>query len=124
MRWLDGFVLFMADRPHVGLDPHPAFAPNHPVASTAQGWASAYLMFDTRAEAENEAARDHEVRMDYVEHPDDCVGAPHFPLAVRIFENGNMEVFADAARTDRLACYTKADLFGAIGMEAPTPKAA
>lgn len=114
---LDGWLLFMAEAPFIGLDPMPAFSPNSDAPlpkDCAKDWFSVYSALPTLAAAMEEAR-------DFWEPEDDEEegGAPDFPLPVRVHDDGRLEIF-DTDRSSLIATYTPEDIFKAFGLTPPT----
>ncbi len=107
---LHGYMLFAANTPIIGLDPHPAYAPDEaPEAFGASVWARLYHVGPNRAELEREAQEDME---DDEEAADEV-----FPVTVS--DAGVLTVMDPDGRYV-LRQYAPADVYGAFGMSCPT----
>lgn len=113
---LDGWLLFMAEAPLIGIDPMPAFSPNTGAPMTkgdANEWFTIYNALPTLAEAMEEV-RDFWDPEDNEEES----AAPDFPLPVRVHDDGRLEIF-DTNRSSLIATYTPEDIFKAFGLTPP-----
>ena len=117
-----GYMLFAADTPLIGLDPHPGYAPEEaPEAYGASVWARLYQVKPDRDELEREALVDLEVMRDAVEEGDleDCSDEPDEVFPVTVSDAGVLTVM-DPEGEYVMAEYTPADVYGAFGMMPPT----
>lgn len=118
---LRGYMLFAADTPLIGLDPHPAYAPEEaPEAYGARVWARLYHVKPDRAELERDALEDLEAARDAVEAGDleDWSEAPDEVFPVSVSDAGVLTVM-DPEGSYVMAEYTPADVYGAFGMGCP-----
>jgi hypothetical protein len=116
-----GYMLFAADTPIVGLDPHPAYAPDPaPEAFGAAVWARLYHVSPDRSELEQEAQDDLQAARDAVEEGDleDCAEEPDEVFPVVVSDEGVLTVM-DPEGQYEMAQYTPEQVFGAFGMAAP-----
>lgn len=114
-------MLFAADTPLIGLDPHPAYAPEEaPEAYGASVWARLYHVKPDRAELEREAQEDLEAARDAVEAGDleDWSEEPDEVFPVSVSDAGVLTVM-DPEGEYVMAEYTPADVYGAFGMRCP-----
>jgi hypothetical protein len=119
---IKGYMLFAADTPLIGLDPHPAYAPEE--ASESYGasvWARLYHVKADRAELEREALEDLEAARDAVEEGglEDCSEEPDEVFPVIVSDAGVLTVM-DPEGAYVMAEYAPADVYGAFGMTPPT----
>lgn len=122
--YTEGYMLFAAEAPMIGLDPQPAYAPNSEVQSLEQyGWAQAYSVNENRAELEAEAKDDHEHRLQEVEAGNlEDADDMDVVLPVKVFADGSVEVFHEGESGELLMfrIYTAEDMYTkAFGMEVP-----
>lgn len=118
---VNGYMLFAADTPIVGLDPHPAYAPDAaPEAFGAVVWARLYHVNPDRTELEREALEDLQAARDAVEAGDleDWSEEPDEVFPVTVSETGVLTVM-DPDGQYVMAEYAPADVYGAFGMSCP-----
>lgn len=119
-----GFMAFAAQTPIIGLDPHPAYAPDDARAahaSTASDWAEVYSIYPTRAAAEAEALEDYAAREDAVAAGDleDCDEA-NIILPVCVDADGTVVVFDFSKAKSTVAVLTSEEIFEkGFGMTSP-----
>lgn len=116
-----GYMSFLTEAPIIGLDPHPAYAPDTaPEASGAHVWSRLYHLNTDRAELEREAREDLEARRDAYECGDmeDFDEETDIILPVTVSDDGLLTVM-DPDGGFVLREYTPADLYGAFGMSCP-----
>ena len=100
-----GWLVFSADVPLCGLDPHPAYAPealtDAPVSAT--GWAEAIGVLPTREAAETEILDDLETVAQAVGRGDvsDDGAEQDFALPVSVDAHGILSVFSDGVEIAR-----------------------
>lgn len=117
-----GYMLFAADTPIVGLDPHPAYGPEEAVeAFGAAVWARLYHVGPDRSELEREAQDDLRAARDAVEEGDleDWAEEPDEVFPVTVSDMGVLTVM-DPAGAQVLAEYTPEQIYGAFVMSCPT----
>lgn len=116
-----GYMLFAAEAPIVGLDPHPAYAPcGETIARNVDGWFGVYGVFADIDEARREAQSDHEARLEAFEDGDiEDVDDPDFVLPVDVDDAGTVKVW-DEGRTFLMAEWAPADIYRAFGMSLPS----
>jgi hypothetical protein len=120
-----GWMLFAADTPLIGLDPHPAYAPDPPERTGAEGWLEAYHVFETRDAAEAVAREDFAAALDAVEEGDlsDWADENDWVCKVRVDAQGRLEVFAGDGDATPFRVYMPHEVFGAFGMSwTPAPE--
>lgn len=118
---IKGFMLFAADTPIIGLDPHPAYAPDAvPEAFGAATWARLYHVNTDRGELEREAQEDLQAARDAVDEGDleDCSEEPDEVFPVSVSDGGVLTVM-DPDGNYVMAEYTPEQVYGAFGMTAP-----
>ena len=116
-----GYMLFAADTPLIGLDPHPAYAPDEaPDAFGADVWARLYHVSPDRAGLEREALEDLEAARQAVEEGDleDWSDEPDEVFPVTVSDAGVLTVM-DPDGQYVMAEYSPADVYGAFGMSCP-----
>ena len=115
-----GYMLFRAEAPMVGLAHHSACAPSGKISSySAAGWAEAYDVHATRALALAEAAEDHAARKAAVAAGDlEDTDPPDLALKVRVDHEGNLTLLD--GENDETVTYTREQVYGAFGMDAPS----
>jgi len=116
-----GYMLFAADTPLIGLDPHPAYAPDPaPAVFGADVWARLYHVKPDRAALEREALEDLEAARDAVEEGDleDWSEEPDEVFPVTVSDLGILTVMDPEGRY-LMAEYAPADVYGAFGMVCP-----
>lgn len=111
-------MLFAADTPLIGLDPHPAYAPNPPERTGAAGWLDAYNVFETRDAAEASARDDLAAARDAVGDGDlsDWADDADWACKVRVDAQGRLEVYADDGDANPFRVYLPHEVFEAFGM--------
>lgn len=115
-----GFMLFKAE--FEGNEPHPDNAPHEDLeAFTAEGFAEAYSVYDTREEAEAAATDDHETVLDAVARGDMFdADEMAYILPVSINEQGEVTVFEEDGE-QVIRVYTVNEMYeGFFGMVVPT----
>jgi len=117
-----GYMAFCADAPLVGLDPHPAWAPQEEITSfDAEGYAAALSVYDTLEEAKTESDDDHAARVDAVEAGDlQDADEPDDIFEVAVHDDGRVEVFHETPRYV-INTFTIQEAYEAFGMEMPSP---
>jgi hypothetical protein len=118
---IKGFMLIAADTPMIGLDPHPAYAPDPvPEAFGASTWARLYHVDPDRAKLEQEAQDDLQAARDAVEEGDleDCAQEADEVFPVSVSDGGVLTVM-DPDGKYVMAEYTPEQVYGAFGMTAP-----
>lgn len=118
---MKGYMLFAADTPIIGLDPHPAYAPEEaPEAYGAAVWARLYHVSPDRAELEREALEDLAAARDAVEAGDleDWSEEPDEVFPVTVSDTGVLTVMDPDGRYV-MREYAPADVYGAFGMRCP-----
>jgi hypothetical protein len=118
---LKGYMSFLAEAPIIGLDPHPAYAPDPaPEAYGAHVWARLYHVEKDKADLEREAQEDLEARRDAYELGDmedfDEETDQIFPVTVS--DSGTLTVM-DPDGSFVLREYTPPDIYRAFGMSCP-----
>lgn len=116
-----GYMLFSADTPIIGLDPHPAYAPDSsPEAFGAGIWARLYHVGPDRAALEREALDDLQAAREAVEEGDleDCSEEPDEVFPVTVSDLGVLTVM-DPEGQYEMAQYTPDQVYGAFGMAPP-----
>jgi hypothetical protein len=119
---IKGYMLFASDRPMIGLDPHPAYAPEPArVGFGADVWARLYHVGQDKAELEREALEDLQAARDACEAGDleDFEEEPDMALPVRVSDEGILTVM-DPEGAYVLSEYTPEQVYGAFGMDPPT----
>lgn len=119
---IKGYMLFAADTPLIGLDPHPAYAPDPaPEAFGAAVFARLYHVGPDRSELEREAQDDLQAARDAVEEGDleDCAEEPDEVHPVTVSDAGVLTVMDPDGRFV-MREYAPADVYGAFGMSCPT----
>lgn len=116
----NGFMIFLSDTPIVGIDPHPASAPNGSnKADPLAAWKERYAVFETEAEAQTCIDEDFESRkleaeedeeMEVGDEPDELV------LPVHVHADGRLDVFDDAAATEPFVSHSPEQICEAYGM--------
>lgn len=118
-----GYMLFTADTPLIGLDPHPAYAPEPATeAFGANVWARLYNVDPDRSKLEREALEDLEAARRAVGEGDleDWSDEPDLVFQVSVSDQGDLRVM-DPDRPDLMAQYTPEQVYGAFGMTPPEP---
>ena len=120
-----GYMLFMAESPMIGLPDHPSSAPDADARPTdAASYAEAYFVHATEEEAEAEAAEDHESRLAAVEAGDlSDTDDEDVVLPVAVHDDGSLEIFAFGTDHPASSRHTAAEIYGAFGMTQPAPDA-
>jgi hypothetical protein len=121
VRLQQGWMAFSPEAPIIGLDPHPAYAPDAPrLPRNEEDWAETYHVGPSRDDLEAEAREDLESRLAAVEEGDleDTEEEADVILPVAVGSDGSLIVL-DIDRRFEVARYTAEQLFGAFGMEAP-----
>jgi hypothetical protein len=121
VRLQQGWMAFSAEAPMIGLDPHPAYAPDAPrLPRDAEDWAETYHVGPSREDLEAEAREDLESRLAAVEDGDleDTEEEADVVLPVAVGSDGSLIVL-DVDRHFEVARYTAEQVFGAFGMEVP-----
>lgn len=120
-----GYLLVMAEPPMVGLDPHPAYAPNietwpfHENGMT-EVWAEVYHLNTSELSAGQEAMEDHQAALEAVEIGDmEDTGPADEVMPVFVTEDGAIE-FVDFQTGDIMIRHEMADIFEeGFGMTPP-----
>lgn len=115
------YMAFAADTPMVGLDPHPAYAPQDVISKfDADGYFEALGAYDQRDEIVKECQADHEARLEAVENGDlEDADEPDEVFEVAIHDCGRVQVFHSEPRYV-IATYEMNEIYDAFGMEMPT----
>lgn len=116
-----GYMLFASDTPLVGLDPHPAYAPDPaPEAFGGPVWARLYHVDPDRSKLEQEAQDDLQAARDAVEEEDleDCAQEADEVFPVSVSDAGVLTVM-DPEGAYVMAEYTPQQVYGAFGMTTP-----
>jgi len=114
-------MLIAADTPIIGLDPHPAYAPETaPEAFGASLWARLYHVSSDRSNLEKEAQDDLQAARDAVEEEDleDCSEVADEVFPVSVSDAGVLTVM-DPGGNHVMAEYTPEQVYGAFGMTTP-----
>lgn len=115
------YMAFCFDAPFIGLDPHPACAPDRAIESfDAEGYAKALHAVPTREALQNEIEDDFEAALDaYKDGYLEDVGEMDVVHRVRITDDGIIAIF-DTDMTDiPFATHTVAEVYEAFGMTMP-----
>jgi len=118
-----GYLAFLAEPPLVGLDPHPAWAPEAPASHDADGFFLAYGASASREALEREIAEDLRARLDAVAAGDlEDADEADVILAVRIHDDGRMEVRdRDHPEDPPLRIHQMSEIYAAFGLPVPRP---
>lgn len=115
------YLAFYAEPPIIGLDPHPAYAPEEQIQTfDAEGYARALGAHENRAELEAIVMEDHEGTLEAVDDGDLAdADEPDEIYEVTFHDDGRIEVIHDNPRYV-IAEFTIADVYGAYGMKMPS----
>jgi hypothetical protein len=120
MEKVEGYMAFMATAPLIGLPIHPAYSPVPPDEETAEGWARAYQVFESRDALLEDINSSHEELMEAVEDGNlEDADDPDEAFPVRVYADGRVDVLDPAGEQGVLYRYTAAQMFDAFGMESP-----
>ena len=114
------YMGFAADAPMVGLDPHPAWAPQETISSfDAKGYAEALGAYETRAEALLDLGAHNEALQEAVE-AGDLEDAEEMDdiFRVEIHDDGRIDVWHEDPDYVFASC-TMAEIYDAYGMKMP-----
>jgi hypothetical protein len=118
---IKGYLLITADTPLIGIDPHPAHAPDPaPEAFGATVWARLYHVGQDRQAMERKAQGDLQARRDAGEDggPEDSHEEPDDVLPVTVSDAGVLTIMDPNSRFER-GVLTPGQVYGAFGMSCP-----